>query len=125
MWLPESRVRVWLYRRPADMRRSFDGLCALVRHELGEEPLSGELFVFVNRRKTLMKVLYFERSGYCLWSKRLERGRFQVRHDGARKASLDLTALRLIVEGIDTASVRYRKRYHHRGDRQLIDRPVQ
>ena len=124
MWFPESRVRVWLYRRPADMRRSFDGLAALVKGELGEEPTSGELFVFVNRRRTLMKVLYFTGDGYCLWSKRLEQGRFEVRYDGARKVLLDLTALRLIVEGIDTASVRYRKRYRHAGYGQLIERPV-
>jgi len=51
MWFAGSRVRVWLYRRPADMRRSFDGLAALVKGELGEEPTSGELFVFVNRRR--------------------------------------------------------------------------
>lgn len=124
MWFPESRVRVWLYRRPTDMRRSFDGLSALVRHELGEEPLSGELFVFVNRRKTLMKVLYFAGDGFCLWSKRLEQGRFEVRQDGARKVLLDLSALRFIIEGIDTASVRYRKRYHHAGHGHLIERPV-
>ena len=83
MWFAESRVRVWLYRRPTDMRRSFDGLSAMVKRELGEEPTSGALYVFVNRRKTLMKVLYFERSGYCVWSKRLEQGQFQVRWGGS------------------------------------------
>lgn len=113
MWFPESRVRVWLYRRPTDMRKSFDGLAALVRHALGEEPLSGELYVFVNRRRTLMKILYFDRSGYCVWSKRLEQGQFQVRWDGAQKVSLDLTALKLIIEGIDTGSVRQLKRYRY------------
>lgn len=125
MWLPESRVRVWLYRRPTDMRKSFDGLAAMVKHELGEEPTSGELFVFVNRRRTLMKVLYFDTDGYCLWSKRLEQGCYQVRWDGACKDALELGALRLIVEGIDRSSVRRLKRYRHpRGDRQLIGQPV-
>ncbi len=125
MWFPESRVRVWLYRRPTDMRRSFDGLSAMVKHELGAEPTDGDLYVFVNRRKTLMKVLYFERSGYCLWSKRLEQGQFQVRWDGALKGSLDLTALKLIIEGIDTGSVRRLKRYQHPpGDRRSIAHPV-
>jgi transposase len=126
MWFPESRVRVWLYRRPTDMRKSFDGLSALVKRELCEAPTDGSLYVFLNRRRTLMKVLYFDRFGYCVWSKRLEQGRFQVRFDGARKAALDLTALRLIVEGIDTTALRRYKRYRHpAGDRQLIEVPVQ
>ncbi len=125
MWFAESRVRVWLYTRPSDMRRSFDGLSAMVKRELGEEPTSGELYVFVNRRKTLMKVLYFERGGYCVWAKRLEQGQFQVRFDGARKHALDLTALKLIIEGIDTGSVRRFKRYRRgQADRHLIARPV-
>jgi transposase len=125
MWFPEGRVRVWLYGRATDLRKSFDGLAALVKHELGEEPLSGELFVFINRRQTLMKVLYFDRGGYCVWMKRLERGQFEVRRDGARKVAIDLTALRFIVDGVDTRTVRRFRRYEHaRGDRQLIDRPV-
>ncbi len=125
MWFPEAQVRVWLYRRPTDMRRSFDGLAAMVKRELAEEPTDGALYVFVNRRKTLMKVLYFDRAGYCLWSKRLEQGQFQVRFDAAQKATLDLTALKLIIEGIDTNSVRRLKRYQHRqNDRHLIPHPV-
>ena len=78
MFFPEAQVRVWLYTRPTDMRKSFDGLAALVRNALQEDPTSGHLFVFLNRKRTQMKVLYFDRSGYCLWSKRLERGRFQL-----------------------------------------------
>ena len=125
MWFPESEVRVWLYRRPTDMRRSFDGLSAIVKRELAEEPTSGALYVFVNRRRTLMKVLYFDRSGYCVWSKRLEQGRFQIRFDAPAKARLDLTALKLIVEGIDTASVRHLKRYRHdEEDRRSISHLV-
>ena len=125
MWFAESRVRVWLYRHPTDMRRSFDGLSAMVKRELGEEPTDGALYVFVNRRRTLMKVLYFDRSGYCVWSKRLEQGQFQVRWSDVRKMSIDLTALKLIIEGIDTGSVRRLKRYQHpQEDRQLISHPV-
>ena len=58
------------------MRNSFDGLYALARHGLQQDPLSGQLFAFINRRATQMKVLYFDRSGWCLWAKRLEAGRF-------------------------------------------------
>jgi len=110
MWFPSGGVRIFLYGRPCDMRKSFDGLAGLVRQGLGEDPADGSLYVFVNRRRTQMKVLYFDRSGFCVWSKRLEQGRFQVdfRRD---KHPLDWSTLQLILEGIDTASVQYRKRY--------------
>jgi len=121
----DSRLRVLLYRQPTDMRKSFDGLAALARHALGEDPLGGELFCFVNRRRTYMKVLYFAGDGFCLWAKRLERGRFQVRFTHPAKQPIDLATWRLIVEGIDLASVRRRKRYRHPGrDRHVIARTV-
>ena len=72
MFFPEGQVRVHLYGKPVDMRRSFDGLYALTRHELGQDPMSGALFVFINRRATQMKVLYWDRTGFCVWAKRLE-----------------------------------------------------
>ncbi len=72
MWSPPSGLRIWLCRAPTDMRQSFHGLSALVRQALHEEPLDGALYVFVNRRRTLLKALYFESDGYCLWSKKLE-----------------------------------------------------
>ena len=126
MLLGGAHLRVCLYRRPTDMRKSYDGLAALVRNALGENPLGGEMFVFVNRRKSQMKVLYFAGDGYCIWSKRLERGRFQVSWEGPDKQALDYSAWRLIVEGIDLRSVRRLKRYRHgQGDRPLIASPVQ
>ena len=126
MLTAESGLRFWLYRKPTDMRKSFDGLAALVRHALGEDPLDGALYTFVNRRRTLMKVLYFEGDGYCVWSKRLERGRFQVHWKSPEKLALEHTAWRFIVEGIDLGSMRRLKRYRHPGgDRPLIARPVQ
>lgn len=114
MFFPESQVRVWLYTRPTDMRKSFDGLAALVANALREDPLSGQLFVFINRRKTQMKVLYFDRSGYCVWAKRLERGRFHYRECTAGKVPLDWTALKLLLEGIEVDRIRRRVRYRHR-----------
>jgi transposase len=103
-----------LYRQPADLRKSFDGLSALAKQQLGENPISGAVFVFVNRRRTQMRCLYFDGDGYCLWSKRLEGGRFQVRWSSAHKASLDMSTLRLLVEGIEPESVRRFKRYRPR-----------
>jgi len=111
MLLPESGVRLWLYAPPTDMRKSFDGLAALVRQKLTEDPTSGQLFVFINRRRTQLKVLYFEQGGYCLWSKRLEAGRFHFNAQGADKQGLSWTDLKLIIEGIDLSSVRRFKRY--------------
>ena len=75
MFFPEGQVRVFLYGEPVSMRLSFDGLYALARHRMQQDPLSGHLFAFINRRATQIKVLYFDRSGLCVWSKRLEQGR--------------------------------------------------
>lgn len=86
MFFPEGRIRVFLYGAPVDMRKSFDGLYALARHGLQQDPLSGHLFVFVNRRATQMKVLYFDRSGWCVWAKRLEAGRFIAQWAGVSQA---------------------------------------
>jgi len=67
---------VHVYGRPVDLRKSYAGLYALTRQERGQDPLSGRLFVFINRRATQRKVLYWDRTGFCLWAKRLEQGRF-------------------------------------------------
>ena len=110
MLIPESPLRIWLYAPATDMRKSFDGLSALVRTRLDEDPLSGQLFVFLNRRRTQMKVLYYERGGYCVWSKRLEQGQFHP-HGQGDKQRLEWTDLQLILEGIDLRSIRRFKRY--------------
>ena len=66
MFFPEGQIRVHLYGQPCDMRRSFDGLSAMVRHELQADPTDGSLYCFINRRATQMRVLYFDRSGFCV-----------------------------------------------------------
>jgi len=111
MFFPEGQIRVHLYGRPVDMRKSFDGLVALTQHALGEDPLSGALFVFINRRATQMKVLYFDRSGFCVWAKRLEAGRFISDWKQIHTRQMDWTGLKLLLEGIE--SVRQRRRYRH------------
>ena len=110
MLMPEAQVRIWLYAPPTDMRKSFDGLSALARQKLDEDPLSGQLFVFINRRRTQLKVLYFDRTGYCIWAKRLEQGQFHPLGEG-EKRRLEWTELKLILEGIDLRSIRRFKRY--------------
>ncbi len=101
MFFPEGHVRVFLYGQPVDMRKSYDGLYALARNGLQQDPLSGHLFAFINRRATQMKVLYFDRSGWCLWAKRLEAGRFVRNWSEVRNREMDWTALKLMLEGIE------------------------
>ena len=94
------------------MRRSFDGLSAQVRNELGADPTSGNWFVFVNRRRTMIKVLAFDGDGYWIWSKRLEAGRFAPR--GATRSGkvlLGRRTLLALIEGTDIEVKRQRKRY--------------
>lgn len=112
MFFPEGQVRVHVYGRPTDMRKSYDGLYALTRQELGEDPLSGRLFVFINRRATQMKVLYWDRTGFCVWAKRLEAGRFLSDWREVATREMDWTGLKLLLEGIEARVIR--KRYRHR-----------
>ena len=76
MWTGSSVRRILAYREPVDFRKSFPGLVGLVKSVLAEDPLSGSIFVFINRRGTLSKSVYWDRTGFCLFAKRLERGAF-------------------------------------------------
>ena len=109
MFFPEGQVRVHVYGRPVDMRKPYDGLYALTRQELVQDPLNGRLFVFINRRATQMKVLYWDRTGFCVWAKRLEQGRFLSDWGRATTREMDWTGLKLLLEGIEAKVVR--KRY--------------
>ncbi len=111
MLFSEANVRVWLCTEPVDMRKSFNGLSALVKHRLEEDPLSGHLYVFVNRRKTQMKILCFDRNGYAIWSKRLEQGQFVIRHDGGIKRQINFAQLQCLLEGIELENTRQYKRF--------------
>lgn len=109
MFFPEGRLRVFLYGYPVDMRRSYDGLYALTRNAMGHNPSSGHLYAFINRRGTQIKVLYFDRSGFCIWAKRLEAGRFVSNWQAMVTRELDYTGLKLLLEGVQVSG--YRKRY--------------
>jgi transposase len=95
------RWRVYAYAGTADRRKGFDGLCGLVLRELGRDPLSGDLFLFVNRRRTLAKVLQWDGTGLCIYSKRLEQGRFAClwRSRGSQPVVLTGSELALFLEG--------------------------
>ncbi|WP_227715451.1 IS66 family insertion sequence element accessory protein TnpB [Marinobacter sp. 1-3A] len=107
----DSQARIWPCTEPTDMRKSFRGLSALVRNQLKHDPLSGQYFVFVNRRKTQMKMLYFTATGYCLWAKRLEQGQFRVPLSASGQRALTLTDLQLLIDGIEVQKYRQFKRF--------------
>ena len=113
MFFPEGQLRVWLYQKPVDMRRSFDGLAAIAKNQMHENPLSGHLFVFINKRRNYLKVLFFDRSGYCIWAKRLEAGQFSLlqQEGNGTKLAMNLTRLKLLIEGLDSNDFRQRKRF--------------
>jgi transposase len=94
-------VRVFAYNSPVDMRKGFEGLSALVRLGMSQDPLSGDLYLFVNRHRKRAKVLLWDGTGLCLYAKRLERGRFAAlwKGEGAAALSLTITELQLFLEG--------------------------
>lgn len=113
--LPPS-VRVLLATEPTDMRRSFDLLAGMVREQLGEDPLSGHLFVFRNRGGDKLKILFWDRSGFCLWYKRLERGSFHFPAACGGRVQITSTDLCLLLEGIELEGARRRLRYRRGPD---------
>ena len=116
------QIRVFLYRRPTDMRKSFHGLTALTESELKQDPLSGSFFVFVNRRRDRLKILYWGQTGFCIWYQQLQKGTYQIpAHESLDNQDvLEVTRsqLSLILDGIDLSSVRQRVRF--RFERETI-----
>lgn len=105
--------RYYLYRYPVSMRKSFTGLAGLVNNELGGNLRSGDGFVFVNRRRTLIKILVWDRTGFVIYYKQLASGTFELPKGGMGKKSIELSSsqLLLILEGIELKSAKWRKRY--------------
>jgi len=111
--LPAS-VRVYLCLTPCDMRKSFDSLQTLVREHLELDAFAGHLFVFTSRRKDRVKILYWDRDGFAVWSKRLEEGTYVVPFgDAAAERRREITAQELgaLLSGIDLNTAKRRKRY--------------
>ncbi len=104
-----SSQRYFLYRGATDMRNGFDGLSGLIRASMGGDPLSGDVFIFVNRQRNRMKLLVWDRSGFVIWYKRLESGRFELPLSG--EATVKWEELVMILEGVELGSVRRRKRF--------------
>jgi transposase len=106
-----SALRIFLAAEPADLRKGSDGLAQLVRDRVAEDPLSGHLFVFRNRRRDRMKILYWDRDGFALWYKRLEKGVF--RFPEAKNGRVEVTPAEMaaVLEGIDLSRARRLPRF--------------
>lgn len=105
--------RIYVYTAPVDFRRSYDGLATLIDSCAGQNSTSGCLFMFTNRRSTQVKLLFWDRDGYCIMMKRLEAGTFRRTRSttGDVVVEIDRGALSMLLEGIEATSVRRRRRY--------------
>jgi transposase len=109
----QGGVKVYLAAGVTDMRKSIDGLSIMVSQVLAYDPFSGHLFVFGNRRRNMVKVLYWDRNGFCLWQKRLEKDRFRwPEHDGHEVVELEQRELRWLLEGLDVCQREAHNRLH-------------
>jgi transposase len=108
MFLP-AHTKVFLALGHTDMRKSIDSLCVLAEYTLGLSPLSGHLFVFCNRRRTLIKILYWDRNGFCLFQKRLEKHRFKWPEKLEQVKQIDARTLSFLLEGLDITRIQPHK----------------
>lgn len=105
--------RIYLCTAPADMRKGFDSLAALVSEVVGRDPLSGHLFLFLSRNRSRLKILYWDADGFALWYKRLEEGTFRLPSASGQTAAVELKAseLAMMLDGIDLRSLKRGKRF--------------
>jgi len=108
-----TNVRLYLATEPTDLRRSYDGLSALVDGTFGKQAMSGDLFIFMNRRANQMRILFWDRDGYVIMMKRLEEGTFRRMRtaEGEDLVEIDAGELAMLLEGIDAPTIKRRRRY--------------
>jgi transposase len=106
-----SLQRYFLYRGSTDMRKGFNGLSGLVRKHIHRELLSGDVFIFLNNRRDRIKLLVWDRNGFVVWYKVLERGTFELPTAQNETLEMSWTDIQLLLEGIEIKSVKRRKRY--------------
>lgn len=109
-------IRYFLYRPATDMRKSFDGLCGVIKNNTGQDLLAGDVFIFLNKRRTHIKLLLWETDGFAIYYKRLEQGTFELPVFSATSHNSTIThqQLLLILQGISLKNIHYRKRYQKR-----------
>lgn len=108
-----SNIRYFLYQGQTDMRKSFGGLCGLVTNEMHQGVISGDVYIFLNKRKTHIKLLVWEGDGFAIYYKRLEEGTYEFPFSSSSEKSLSITytQLMLILQGVSLKKIHYRKRY--------------
>jgi transposase len=109
--------RYHLYRKETDMRKSFDSLCGIISNELDKNVMAGDVFIFINKLRTHLKLLVWETGGFSLFYRRLEQGTFELPvfdHD-CRSLAVTADQLNFILKGISLKHVKYRSRYQHKG----------
>jgi transposase len=114
-----SQHDYYLYRGVCDMRKGFDGLCGIVSNELGRSPLDGSVFIFVNRNRSLIKLLHWERGGMVLYHKRLEQGRFTMPSQSSSEDTITWHELVLMIEGISYTSLKKKKRFEIKKEEKI------
>lgn len=114
MWHQDPNLKIWLYTQPTDMRKQFDGLAALAKNKMQGQLDAQHLFVFINRKRTHIKVLYYSAGGLCLWVKRLEKGQFQILEPAQtsdHKLILNGAKLHCLIDGIQWSKAPQHKRF--------------
>jgi transposase len=112
MYPISNQTRFFLYSEPTDMRKSFDGLCGIVSNELATDVLSGDVYIFINKKRDRIKMLIWDRNGFWILYKRLEKGSFQRLISKDSKGSyISYETLIMLLEGIDLNGIKRRKRY--------------
>lgn len=104
MWLT-GNLKIWLYQEPVDMRKSIDGLSIAVADNMSLNPMNSEIFVFYNRYGDKIKILYWDKNGFCLWYKRLEKGRFKM-PVGQPEYNMTSEQLRWLLDGLDIGQMK-------------------
>ena len=100
MWLP-SDIKVYVAREPVDMRKSFDGLCYIIQQSLGKDPMHSSLYVFFNKTRDKVKIMFWDRNGHVIWYKRLNKGRFTPPRMVNTVYKMSYSDLTCLLEGID------------------------
>ena len=111
MFALNDSQKFYFHQKSTDMRKGFNGLSGLVRSGMQRNPLSGEIFIFVNKRRNMMKLLHWQAGGFVLYFKRLEQGTFKIPQAGQEQIQISYTELSMIIAGIWTKRIQKNKRF--------------
>ena len=110
-----NRYRYFVYGNDCDMRKGYDRLSGLVRNEFKKDPLCGDVFIFLSRKRNIIKLLHWQGDGFCMYAKRLEKGTFELPEQNTSLQAIEITPhqLQFILDGIVLSSMKKRARYEH------------